>query len=274
MSDFMSAMADVSRRRAAETRHTLGETALSAAAGSARPVVPLDLSAEGFDLIAEVKLASPSEGRLAAQGDDSTAVLGLSSALVGSGAAALSVLTEPSSFGGRLEHLEVVARRFPVPAMRKDFLVDPIQVLEARAAGASGVLLIARLLEGSLLSEMTDLSLSLGMFVLVELFDETDLEIASTVFDRDVLVGVNARDLSTLGVDPERHEEMARALPGHLHLVAESGLVDPGDVRRVAGLGYSLALVGTSLARSDDPATLAGEMIAAGREARALRDVS
>lgn len=271
MSDFLTAMASASRLRAEGVREGLGETELSSRASSARPPVALSLSEEGFDLIAEAKLASPSEGRLAAGENDVETVLDLASLLEGAGSAALSVLTEPSRFAGDIGHLERIAARAGIPVMRKDFLVDPIQVLEARAVGASGILLIARIFEPRLLLEMTDLVLDLGMFALVEVFDESDLETASEVFDREILVGVNARDLTTLGVDQERHSRMAEMLPGHLPLVAESGILGADDARRVADLGYRLGLVGTGLVSSSHPKELASEMIEAGRRAAGVK---
>ncbi|MFZ0013793.1 MAG: indole-3-glycerol-phosphate synthase, partial [Acidimicrobiia bacterium] len=168
-------------------------------------------------------------------------------------------------FAGALEHLEAVSETVGLPVMRKDFLVDPIQVLEARAAGASGVLLIARLLPDRLLEEMTDLTLSLGMFALIEVFDRSDLETAAGVFDRDVLVGVNSRDLSSLEVDAGRFAALAPHLPDRIKAVAESGLADPADFAAVAGLGYRLALVGSSLVRDGDPGRRLSEVLEAGR---------
>lgn len=274
MSDFLTAMAATSRLRAEGMREGLGETELASRASSAPPAAGLELSGEGFDLIAETKLASPSEGRLTEAGDDARTVAGLASEFEEAGAAALSVLTEPARFAGDITHLESVAAVARIPVMRKDFLVDPIQVLEARAAGASGVLLIARIVEPRLLRGMTDLALGLGMFVLVELFDEADVEPASHVFDREVLVGVNARDLTTLEVDRERHRLMAGMLPRHLALVAESGILNADDAVRVAALGYRLALVGTSLVSSSNPRKLAAEMIVAGREAVSVKETT
>ncbi len=273
MSDFLTAMAVASRLRADEIRLDPDAAALPSRAMSAKPARPLELSDQGFDIIAEAKLASPSEGRLAV-GEDLAVVLELSSVLAASGPAALSILTEPERFCGSVHHLESVARDVEVPVMRKDFLVDPVQIFEARAAGASGVLLIARILTETLLIEMTNLAVDLGMFVLLEVFDERDLDPASVVFDREVLVGVNARDLGTLRVDPQRHSRMARLLPSDRPLVAESGILAPDDARRVADLGYRLALVGTALVSHDDPGLLAREMTQAGRAARTSEEVS
>lgn len=263
MSDFLGEMSDVSAVRARSARARADD--VRARIADARPPLPLILSPHGFDVIAEAKLASPAEGSLDDGGADR--VVELARAYAASGAAALSVLTEESRFAGSLDHLESVASVVDVPVMRKDFLVDPIQVEEARAAGASGVLLIARLLPEALLAEMTDLTLGLGMFALIEVFDRSDLETAAGVFDRDVLVGVNCRDLSNLGVDPGRFDSLAAHLPRDVPAVAESGIETAPDAAAVARLGYRLALVGTALVRSADPVSTLEEMIAAGRSA-------
>jgi indole-3-glycerol phosphate synthase len=263
VSDFLGEMSDVSAVRASAARDRADD--IQARIVDARPPLPLGLSSHGFDVIAEVKLASPAEGPLDHGGAER--VVELARAYAASGAVALSVLTEESRFAGSLDHLESASSVVDVPVMRKDFLVDPIQVLEARAAGASGVLLIARLLPEALLAEMTDLTLDLGMFALIEVFDRSDLETAVSVFDRDVLVGVNCRDLSTLGVDKGRFDSLAAHLPRDLPAVAESGIETAPDAASVARLGYRLALVGSALVRSDDPGSTLAGMIASGRSA-------
>ena len=159
------------------------------------------------------------------------------------------------------------------PVMRKDFLVEPVQVEEARAAGASGVLLIATMLDDPKLSDMLDCAFDHELFVLLETFDEDDLQRTSTLLARpkyqdlaengQLLVGVNTRNLRTLEVDPERLAALAPALPA-ARCVAESGLHTARDAADVAQLGYHLALVGSALMRSDDPAALVAEMRAAG----------
>jgi len=189
------------------------------------------------------------------------------------------VLTEPSRFDGALEHLELAARSLAaarVPAMRKDFLVDPYQVLEARAAGAGGVLVILRMLGSQELESLIDCALRLGMFVLLEAFDADDLALAGTLVEARrasfaplLLVGVNCRDLTTLKVVPGRLEELAPLLPPHVRGVAESGVGSAGDAARVASAGYQLALVGSALMSGSDPGALAADMLAAGRRARA-----
>ena len=262
MSDFLQQMATLSAQRAA-------------AAGSVRagdldkPLVPLRLG--GFDIIAEIKGRSPAEGALAVTGFDRVS---RAQAYVRGGAAAISVLTEPSRFDGALEHLEEVAAAVPdTPVMRKDFLVEPLQVLEARKAGASGVLLITAMLTDEKLRAMLDAAYDLGMFVLLEAFDDNDLARSNTLLanaaDRhraaagQLLVGVNTRNLRTLEVDSARLERLAPLLPD-APCVAESGLKTADDAAAVAGWGYRMALVGSALMRSEDPAALVADMRAAG----------
>jgi indole-3-glycerol phosphate synthase len=237
-----------------------------------RPVVPLQLS--GFDVIAEIKSRSPAEGELAGSDLDRKEQARQYAA---GGACAISVLTEPTRFDGALEHLEEVAAAVPgTPVMRKDFLVAPAQVLEARRAGASGVLLIATMLDDDTLRAMLDCAWEQDMFVLLECFDTEDLSRADRLLeyppDADhavagkLLIGVNTRDLRTLDVDKERLQRLAPLLPD-ARCVAESGLHSPDDAAAVAGLGYRLALVGTALMRSDDPAALITAMKTAGSSA-------
>lgn len=266
MSDFLTEMSQASFLRARATRESADVARIQSRAASAPPPRLLRLGTPGFDVMAEAKLASPSEGRLVGEGSGRT-VVSLARSYVSNGAAAVSVLTEPDRFAGSLEDLDEVAGEVDVPVMRKDFLVDPIQVVEARAAGASGVLLIARMLPGELLEEMTDLAISHGMFVLVEVFDRPDLEKAAAVFDRDVLAGVNCRDLTTLGIDRSRFETLAPHLPDHLPAVAESGMTAPEHVASVAALGYRMALVGSTLVSDPDPGARLGRFLSAGREA-------
>ena len=261
MSDFLKSMAEHSAARAAQAKPPHG--------GSLQAPVPLRLSQ--FDVIAEIKAHSPAEGKLAGDDLDRTTQ---ARQYVSGGAAAISVLTEPSRFAGSLEHLaEVVAAVPDTPVMRKDFLVEPVQVEEARAAGASGVLLIATMLDDPKLSDMLDCAFDHELFVLLETFDEDDLQRTSTLLARpkyqdlaengQLLVGVNTRNLRTLEVDPERLAALAPALPA-ARCVAESGLHTARDAADVAQLGYHLALVGSALMRSDDPAALVAEMRAAG----------
>ena len=199
------------------------------------------------------------------------------------GAAAISVLTEPSRFGGDMSHLREVVTAVKgkqIPVMRKDFLVDARQVLEARAAGASGVLLIAAMLQERQLRNMLDCAFEHSMFVLLESFDADDVartckmlglpQYADKAAQRQLLVGVNSRNLRTLQVDPGRLAELSQSLPQGVVAVAESGLGCAEDAASVSALGYRVALVGTALMRGPDPAGLIAEMLAAGRAAGTL----
>lgn len=263
---FLESMARSSRGRVAEAMAVLPLAELERRARAQPPAPPLVLSREGFDVIAEVKLRSPAAGALAAADPD---VLGRALAYARAGACAVSVLTEPTRFDGALEHLEVAARRLSperIPAMRKDFIVDPYQILEARAAGAGGVLLILRMLPEALLESLLALARELGLFVLLEAFDRDDLERAGACIAghpkhaTPLLVGVNCRDLETLEVVPARFETLARWLPAGCPAVAESGVSNPAEARRVMGLGYRAALIGTALMRAADPARLLSQL--------------
>ncbi len=267
MSDFLKTMASHSAERAAAVSSSFSSADFD------KPVIPLTLST--FDVIAEIKDRSPAEGTLKTPNSygDSDHNSRAKSYAAG-GAAAISVLTEPSRFDGDLAHLEAVVAAVPgTPVMRKDFLVEPVQILEARKAGASGVLLITTMLSDTKLREMLDCAWEYGLFVLLESFDEEDLRRSSQLLDNSIdlekaeggqlLVGVNTRNLRTLQVDPDRLKNLAPALPD-ARCVAESGLLVPDDAARVAGWGYSMALVGTALMRSDAPAALVTAMRDAG----------
>ena len=259
MSDFLQAMAKSSAERAAAAPTFVD-------ADFDKPVVPLALGA--FDVIAEIKLRSPAEGKLGISYLISSLNERAQTYAAG-GAAAISVLTEPSRFDGELENLESVGAAVPdTPVMRKDFLVEPVQVLEARKAGASGVLLITTMLDDAKLASMVDVAFEHGMFVLLESFDEEDLERSARLLDRDgqLLIGVNTRNLRTLEVDGDRLRRLGPSLPA-ARCVAESGLRSAEDAARVAGWGYTMALVGTALMRSDDPAGLVKSMKQAGAAA-------
>lgn len=269
MGDFLKKMASSSQQRAAAVN-----AARFRSADFDKPVVPLKLGA--FDVIAEIKERSPAEGALrnAEHIDAETARRSRATAYAAGGAAAISVLTEPSRFDGELSHLEHVVDAVPtVPVMRKDFLTAPVQVLEARKAGASGVLLIAAMLSDTSLEAMLQAAWNFDMFVLLESFDEDDLRRASALLDtaanqdraarNQLLIGVNTRSLRTLDVDPDRLCQLAPMLPA-AKCVAESGLHAAIDAKRAASLGYPVALVGTALMRSEDPAALIAAMRKAG----------
>jgi indole-3-glycerol phosphate synthase len=291
MSGFLDDMASLSAARVAEAIRHESANALERRARRAAPSAPLRLSASGFDVIAELKLRSPAAGRLSDVSED---WLGRVAAYARGGAAAVSVLTEPSRFDGSLEHLRQAAAALTplgVPAMRKDFLVDPYQVLEARAAGAGGVLVILRMLTRPRIEELLDVAAEHGMFVLLEAFDDVDLALARELGTSRaarraghpaggeelaggadladgadlILIGVNCRDLQTLKVVQERFAVLAPLLPAGWPAVAESGVVSAADARRMQQLGYRLALIGTALMASGDPSLRLREIFDATR---------
>jgi indole-3-glycerol phosphate synthase len=279
--DFLQQMARGSAQRVAEAKRRIAESRMQELALAAAPPPRLALGKNGFDLIAEMKRRSPAAGPLAAASDT---VVERVESYARAGAVAVSVLTEPTRFDGSLQHLETASRAlqaYSVPAMRKDFVVDPYQLLEARVAGAGGVLLILRMLSGEQISALLDCAHDVGLFVLMETFDEIDIEVAHRVIgalpaDRlktsaPLLVGVNCRDLTTLAVVPGRLERLAQLLPEGVPRVAESGVAAADDAARAAGVGYDLALVGSALMVGPDPTALVREMLAAGRRARAQR---
>lgn len=263
------AVAGQARVEAARSRESLAALRARATAGPPPPALALDPA--GFDLIAEVKLRSPSAGRLA---EDALDPVAQAVTYASAGAAAVSVLTEPLEFGGSLAHLEAVAEALAplgVPAMRKDFLVDVYQVWEARAAGAGGVLLILAMLDNRAVVDLAQAAAEAGLFVLLEAFDEVELARAGALLprlaDTEVLLGLNCRDLHSLAVDRQRFEALREAFAPGWPSVAESGLASPEDAAWVSGLGYDLALVGSSLMRAASPGDLLADMLAAGRAA-------
>jgi len=251
--DFLDEMAGSSAARARTLAGRSGELL----AAAERTELPLPLVSSDFGVIAEIKPRAPSAGHLGAV--DIGACAQRARAYATGGAACVSVLTEPSRFDGSLDHLAAIARvlrAHDVPAMRKDFLVDPLQIAEARIAGASGVLLIARMLDDVRLGEMIHAAQSLGLFAIVEAFDEVDLARSAHAIASSparLLVGVNCRDLTTLQIDRARLLSLAQYLPTGVDAVAESGLETEDDVGAVVRAGYRAALIGTSLMRALDP---------------------
>jgi len=274
--DFLTTMAASSRARSVAAQAQRSERELRARVADL-PAAPA-LKLGSFDLIAEVKLRSPAVGllRQAGEGEVGARV----GAYANAGAAAVSILTEPSRFDGSLADLEAGSRALAplgVPAMRKDFLVDGYQVLEGRLAGAGGVLAIIRMLPRAELEQLIDTALALDMFVLLEAFDTPDIELAHALVDARrahrhlLMVGVNSRDLATLKVVPGRLDALASQLPASVKRVAESGVATAEDAARMAECGYDLALVGSALMSAPDPAALARAMLARGRAAVGAR---
>ncbi len=213
---------------------------------------------DAVTIIAEVKRSSPSRGNLAEIVDPAALAIEYEKG----GAAAISVLTESRRFGGSLDDLDAVRARVDIPVLRKDFVVSPYQVWEARAHGADLVLLIVAALEQMVLSGLVDRVHSLGMTALVEVHDAEEVTRAVDAGAR--VVGVNARDLKTLDVDRGTFARVAPSIPAGIVKVAESGVRGPLDVMDYARAGADVVLVGEALVTDDAPRQSVADLVAAG----------
>lgn len=214
-------------------------------------------------VIAELKRSSPSKGTLDASLDAAMRTR----AYVAGGAAALSILTEPTRFSGSLADLRDVRSAVTVPLLRKDFVTHEVQVLEALAFGVSAVLLIARALEPSRLNELAAAAVALGITPLIEVRSEAEL--ARAVDVREAVIGVNNRNLETLHVEPEVGERLLPLVPSDRIAVYESGVSDATDVERAASLGADAVLVGSALSVAVDPVAAVRAMASVARLGRA-----
>jgi len=216
------------------------------------------LRAPGISLIAEIKRASPSSGEL--RGDLQPA--DLAQTYVDNGAAACSVLTDTRFFRGQMADLESVRQAVAAPVLRKDFIIDPYQLYEARAAGADAILLIVAILDDDALCGLQALVHDLGMAALVEVHNRHELNRALTTHPR--IIGVNNRNLHTFEVDLKITESLRPYVPADVILVAESGICTPDDVARLRDIGVDAMLVGTALVTAADTATAVRQLVQAG----------
>jgi len=205
------------------------------------------LRKNGLSIIAEAKKASPSRGVIRSDYDP----VAITSAYQESGAAAVSILTEPFHFRGDIEALPRCRPQLDIPILRKDFIVDPYQIVEAKAFGADAVLLIAACLDRVSLAELQQTAISLGMSVLVELYDPAEFEIVDV--DITEIIGVNSRDLTTFEVDLAGALVALNELPDHVVRVAESGIRSLDDFKLVRDQGIQAALVGEAFMREEHP---------------------
>jgi indole-3-glycerol phosphate synthase len=246
----------VERIRADLERSPLDESALLARAMASPPARDLAAALREADapaVIAEVKRASPSAGAIR-EADPAEQARAYESA----GAAAVSVLTEARHFDGSLLDLQAARRAVSLPVLRKDFVVHPAQVIEARAAGADAVLLIASAVSETELKALLASAIDLGLGALVEAHREEDLDRALAT--EAELIGVNARDLETLEMHPDRALALLRRIPRDRLAVAESGVGTRADVERVVEAGANAILVGEALMRAEDPAAKLREL--------------
>jgi indole-3-glycerol phosphate synthase len=209
-----------------------------------------------LNVIAECKRRSPSKGVLRADYDP----VAVAKAYEGAGAAAISCLTEPTFFDGSLEHLAAVHAAVDLPVLRKDFIVSEYQVLEAKAAGASAMLLIVAALKPKELELLFDRAAAVGLDVLVEVHNAEELAIAADAGAN--VIGVNNRNLRTLDVDVKASETLIAKMPKGAVAVSESGLKTADDLIRLRGLGYQAFLVGERFMTTADPGAALGELLA------------
>jgi indole-3-glycerol phosphate synthase len=214
-------------------------------------------------VIAEVKRRSPSKGWIRA----SLAAGEQASRYEAGGAAAISVLTEPQHFAGSVDDLLEVRRAVGIPTLKKDFHVEPVQLLEAKAAGASAALLIVRALAPAILREMMRTARELTLEVLVEVRDERELDLA--LAEGSTILGVNNRDLETLAIDPGTSERLLSRVPASVVAIAESGVAARADVERVGRAGADAVLVGSSVSASADPSEAVRSLTGVARAPRA-----
>jgi indole-3-glycerol phosphate synthase len=250
---------EVKRREVAERIASADRTAMEAAARqhSRRPFAPV-LVREGVSVIAEMKRSSPSKGLLRENYDPAA----LARAYFSAGARAISVLTDQPFFGGSLDHLTLVRQTVPLPLLRKDFLIDPFQVLEAAAAGADAVLLIVAAFSpehrDTKLREMMHHARGWGLDALVEVHNEEELDRALAA--QATLVGVNNRDLTTFEVNLETSARLAPKMKRTIS-VSESGLRTSSDLQHLQALGYNAFLIGEQLVTAADPGAALRELL-------------
>lgn len=256
----LDSILDGVRADVAARESVLDLEAVKSAAAAAPPALDAAaaLRAPGIGVIAEVKRASPSKGALADIPDPAV----LAAAYEAGGARMISVLTEERRFNGSLADLDAVRRAVDIPILRKDFIVGPYQIHEARAHGADVILLIVAALEQGVLTSLLERTESLGMTALVEVHTEEEadraLEAGASV------IGINARNLKTLEVDMDTFGRIAPGLPTDLVKIAESGVRGTADLLAYAGAGADAVLVGEGLVTSGDPRAAVADLVTAG----------
>ncbi len=262
MSDVLARICDGKRREIARAKASRPEAEIERAAkAAAKPrgflaALERTASAGNYGLIAEIKRASPSAGLIRADFDPPA----LARAYAAGGATCLSVLTDAPDFQGEPAHLVAARSACALPVLRKDFMLDPYQVVEARAMGADCILVIMAALTDDEASELEGLAFDWGMDVLVEVHNRAELDRALLLKTR--LIGINNRDLKTLKTDIGTTEFLAASVPKERRLVSESGLAAPADLARMQRAGVSCFLIGEALMRQKDVAAATASLLA------------
>jgi indole-3-glycerol phosphate synthase len=259
----LGAIIDEARERARALRASEGELAQRASGVHDVPPFAERLRGPTVALIAEVKRKSPSKGWIRPDLDAASQARSYEEA----GAAAISVLTEPNHFAGSCADLVAVRGAVSLPTLKKDFHVHPVQLLEAKALGASAALLIARAIGPRGLTEMMRKAESLALEVLVEVRDQGELEQALELGAR--VIGINNRNLETLAIDTSTSERLLRSIPESIIAIAESGMASRSDVARAASAGAHAVLVGSSLSGAGDAAEAVRALTGVKRSSRA-----
>jgi indole-3-glycerol phosphate synthase len=253
---YLDAILDAHRATAASDTRTVDQLMVAALdMAPTRGFRAALADSERLGVISEIKRRSPSKGDLHADLDPAE----MARAYERGGASCLSVLTDSPHFGGSIGDLQVARQACSLPVLRKDFTVSALDVVDARLMGADCVLLIAAALDRAELVDFHQLATEIGLDVLVEIHDETELELALAA--NATLIGVNQRDLVTFQVDHERAERMAGVIPDQAVKVAESGVRGGDDARRLEATGYDAVLVGETLVTSPDPAASIADLI-------------
>ncbi len=239
-------------------KKAVGATSAEHFSGERRDFKKALTSNGGIDLIAEIKFGSPSAGIIRENADP----LAIGKAYKKSGAAAISLLTDKTFFKGDLQNLPLLKEAVKLPILRKDFILDEIQIMESASSGADAVLLIARILTVAQLKNLLDAARECGMAVLTEIHDKRDLEKALKCDAQ--IIGINNRDLNTFKINLNTTIELFPQIPKDRVVVSESGIRSAEDVLALKGLNIQAVLVGSALMAADDPGEKAAEMVKAG----------